>query len=265
MEHRMYDTPPLEKDLTLMRIIEMENPESAIIFCNMKSDVEYLATVLQNYGYSADQITGDLQQKERERVMNGIRQGTVRFLVATDIAARGIDISDLSHVFQYDVPKDPESYVHRAGRTARAGNTGVGITLVSSMSERTDLKKAARKFNIEFVELPTPTQEDVEKRMAERLTILLENRYRDTTTRMVRERMKRFDNLTRELCEADDERNLINMLLDDLYHQEFHAAPQKPQIAPEPPVQQQGQGEPTGKKKKKRKRRNNDGGGSGNS
>jgi ATP-dependent RNA helicase DeaD len=268
MEHRLYDTPPMEKDLTLMRLIEMENPESAIIFCNMKSDVEYLSTVLKNYGYNADQITGDLQQKERERVMNGIREGTVRFLVATDIAARGIDISDLSHVFQYDVPKDPESYVHRAGRTARAGNTGVGITLVSSMSERTDLKKAARKFNIEFVELPTPTQTDVENRMAERLTVLLENRFHNST-RLQRERMKRFDPLIRALSESEDERMVLNMLLDEIYHQEFHAAPQKIQMVAEvkqpapPPKSEGGESSEASKKKKRRRKRSGGQGGEG--
>jgi ATP-dependent RNA helicase DeaD len=268
MEHRLYDTPPMEKDLTLMRLIEMENPESAIIFCNMKSDVEYLSTVLKNYGYNADQITGDLQQKERERVMNGIREGTVRFLVATDIAARGIDISDLSHVFQYDVPKDPESYVHRAGRTARAGNTGVGITLVSSMSERTDLKKAARKFNIEFVELPTPTQTDVENRMAERLTVLLENRFHNST-RLQRERMKRFDPLIRALSEREDERMVLNMLLDEIYHQEFHAAPQKIQMVAEvkqpapPPKSEGGESSEASKTKTRRLKRSGGQGGEG--
>jgi ATP-dependent RNA helicase DeaD len=275
MEHRFYDAPPLEKDLCLMRLIEMENPESAIIFCNMKSGVEYLSTVLKNYGYNADQITGDLQQKDRERVMNGIKQGSVRFLVATDIAARGIDISDLSHVIQYDVPKDPESYIHRAGRTARAGNTGLVLTLVSDMSEKSDLNKIARKFGVEFVEMPMPTQEEVEQRVAERMTILLEGRFRNTTTRLQRERIKRFEPLVRSLAESDDERSILAMLLDDIYHQEFHAGSPKarlPHEAPEPPrspakPQQkartpepdQGQ-EPAGDQEEKQKRKRKRGG-----
>ncbi|MDB5034545.1 MAG: box helicase domain protein [Chlorobi bacterium] len=222
MEHRFYDVPPLEKDLMLMRLIEFENPESAIIFCNTKVEVEYVATVLKNYGYNADQLSGDLDQKSRERAMGRIRRGETRFLVATDVAARGIDISDLSHVFQYDVPKDPDSYIHRAGRTARAGNTGVVVTLISNMSEKSDLKKIARKYNVEFVELPTPTQEEAETRMAERLTVVMEDRFRAGVTRIQRERMKRFSSLIKSLSENDDERMLLAMLLDDLYHDTFH-------------------------------------------
>ncbi|MEP7220812.1 MAG: DEAD/DEAH box helicase, partial [Bacteroidota bacterium] len=237
MEHRFYDVPPLEKDLMLMRLIEFENPDSAIVFCNTKVEVEYVATVLKNYGYNADQLSGDLDQKSRERAMGRIRRGETRFLVATDVAARGIDISDLSHVFQYDVPKDPDSYIHRAGRTARAGNTGVVVTLISNMSEKSDLKKIARKYNVEFVELPTPTQEEAEARMAERLTVVMEDRFRAGVTRIQRERMKRFSSLIKSLSENDDERMLLAMLLDDLYHDTFHKTSVS---APEPePVREE--------------------------
>lgn len=225
MEHRFYDVPPLEKDIMLMRLIELENPDSVIIFCNTKMEVEYVATVLRNYGYNADQLSGDLDQKSRERAMARIRNGETRFLVATDVAARGIDISDLSHVIQYDVPKDPDSYIHRAGRTARAGNTGVVITFISNMSEKSDLKKIARRYNIEFVELPAPTADEVSQRMGERLTIVLEDRFRTGITRMERERMKRFLVLAKNLAESDDESMLLAMLLDSLYHETFHFAP----------------------------------------
>ncbi len=225
MEHRFYDAPPLEKDLMLMRIIELENPDSVIIFCNTKVEVEYVATVLRNYGYNADQLSGDLDQKSRERAMGRIRRGETRFLVATDVAARGIDISDLSHVIQYDVPKDPDSYVHRAGRTARAGNTGVVITFISNMSEKSDLKKIARRYNIEFVEMPSPTAEEVEQRMAERVTVVLEDRFRSSMTRLQRERMKRFLGLAKSLAGGDDESMLLAMLLDNIYQETFHSAP----------------------------------------
>jgi len=278
-EHRIYDVPPLEKDLMLMRLIEMENPDSAIIFCNTKQDVEYLATVLGNYGYDVDLLSGDLDQKEREAAMGRIRRGETRFLVATDVAARGIDISDLSHVIQYDVPKDPDSYVHRAGRTARAGNTGVVITLVANMSERSDLKKIARRYQVDFVELPMPTQEEVEARLAERLIVALDDRYRGAR-RLERERMKRFVSLVRSLAETDDEVSLLAMLLDDLYHRTFHlkrtqgpTIPSQqdpprdsPRPAPEPsrpagdgrsnePSTATAEGENGGERKKKKRRR----------
>jgi ATP-dependent RNA helicase DeaD len=227
MEHRYYMVPAMEKDLMLMRLIEMENPESAIIFCNMKTDVEYVSTVLQNRGYNADQISGNLDQKAREKAMQRIRNRETRFLVATDVAARGIDISDLSHVFQYDVPKDPDSYIHRAGRTARAGNTGVGVTLASNMSEKSDLKKITRKYDVDFVELPIPSQEEVEERIAERVVVLLEERMRQTQ-RTARDRMKRMEGLVQSLAESEDERILLAMLLDELYHSTFHESSHEP-------------------------------------
>jgi len=225
MEHRYYQVPPMDKDLMLMRLIEMESPESAIIFCNTKSEVEYLATALRNRGYNADQISGDLSQKEREAAMSRIRTRETRFLVATDVAARGIDISDLAFVFQYDVPKDTESYLHRAGRTARAGNTGVVVTLIANISEKTDLKKIARKYNINFVEMALPSEEEVESRIAERLINLLEDRFRAATTRAQRERMKRFEPLVKSLAQTDDEWLLVAMLFEEIYQREFHAAP----------------------------------------
>jgi len=104
----------MQKDRVLGRLIELENPDSAIIFTNTKREVEYLSQFLSNFGYDAAGLSGDLSQKAREKVMGRIRSGQLKFLVATDVAARGIDITDLSHVFMYDVPQDPEYYVHRS-------------------------------------------------------------------------------------------------------------------------------------------------------
>ena len=223
-EHRYYIVPSMEKDIVLMRIIEIESPESAIIFCNTKVDVEFVSSALRNHGYNADQLSGDLDQKARELAMARIRNRETRFLVATDVAARGIDISDLAYVFQYDVPKDPEPYLHRAGRTARAGNTGVVATLVGDMAERSSLKKIARKYSFDFVEMPTPTEEDVEARIFERTVVLLEDRYRAKTTRAQKLRIKRFERLVQQLAETEDERGILAMMLDDLYHETFHGA-----------------------------------------
>lgn len=235
-EHRYYIVPAMEKDIVLMRIIEIENPESAIIFCNTKVDVEFVSSALRNHGYNADQLSGDLDQKARELAMARIRNRQTRFLVATDVAARGIDISDLAYVFQYDVPKDPEPYLHRAGRTARAGNTGVVVTLVGDMSERTSLKKIARRFNFEFVEMPMPSEQDVEDRIFERTVVLLEDRFRSKTTRAQKLRIKRFEGLVQTLSDTEDERGILAMMLDDLYHETFHAATPAPQIAIDAPM-----------------------------
>lgn len=114
----------------LARIIEVENPESAIIFCNTREETERVAELLQNKGFDADWLNGDLEQRERERIMARTREGKLRFLVATDVAARGIDISHLTHVINADFPESAEQYVHRTGRTGRAGKTGTAISVV---------------------------------------------------------------------------------------------------------------------------------------
>ena len=150
-EHVYYVAPGMDKDRSLVRIIEIENPASALIFCNTKARVHYVATVLQRFGYDADELSSDLSQKEREKIMARTRQGTLRFLVATDVAARGIDLPELSHVIIYEPPEDPELYIHRAGRTGRAGASGVAISLVDVL-ERMQLERIAKRFGIEMEE-----------------------------------------------------------------------------------------------------------------
>jgi ATP-dependent RNA helicase DeaD len=115
----------------LMRMLEVENPESAIIFCNTKVETERVAEALERQGFAAAWLNGDLPQSDREGVMRRTREGKLRFLVATDVAARGIDISHLTHVINFDFPESAERYVHRTGRTGRAGRTGTAIALVA--------------------------------------------------------------------------------------------------------------------------------------
>jgi ATP-dependent RNA helicase DeaD len=233
-EHVYYAVPGMDKDRSLVRIIEVENPLSAIIFCNTKVHVEYVATVLQRFGYDADQLTSDLSQVAREKVLNRVRQGTLRFLVATDVAARGIDLPELSHVIQYEPPEDPEAYIHRAGRTGRAGSSGTAITLVNGM-ERTALLSISKRFNLTIAERPLPDDEAVEKVVAERTITLLESRLR-TRDKLQTERMQRFLKLARSLNENDEETGLLAMLLDDFYQETFHApiVPPASEDRPEP-------------------------------
>ncbi|HLF88945.1 MAG TPA: C-terminal helicase domain-containing protein, partial [Anaerolineales bacterium] len=200
---------------------EVENPDSALIFCNTKVKVHYVAVVLQRFGYDADELSADLSQAERERVLNRVRQGELRFLVATDVAARGLDIPELSHVIQYEPPDELEAYIHRAGRTGRAGATGVAITLVSG-TEKFALDRIAARYGIEMEERPLPSDEDVEAIVAQRLTVLLEARLRDRD-KLQTERSQRFVPLARELAENVGELPLITMLLDDSYQQVLHA------------------------------------------
>jgi ATP-dependent RNA helicase DeaD len=226
IEHLYYVVPGMRKERSLVRIIEIENPASAIIFCNTKDTVHYLSVVLKRFGYDADELSSDLAQSAREKVMARVKRGSLRFLVATDVAARGIDIPDLSHVIQYEPPEDPEAYIHRAGRTGRMGSSGVAISLVAEM-EKFKLQSIARFYNINMEERQLASDEELERVVAERITALLESRLHDRDTLQV-ERMQRFLPLAKNLAQSDDELALIAMLLDDYYQQSLHALPVQP-------------------------------------
>ncbi len=155
------------KPRNLLYMVGMEEPESAIIFCNTRADTSLVTAVLNRHGYDAELINADLPQKDRERVMGKAKRGEVRFLVATDIAARGIDISDLSHVILYSLPEDPAVYLHRVGRTGRIGKKGTALSLVSG-AEITTLTALQRRFGIEFETRTLPTPEEARKLWSER-------------------------------------------------------------------------------------------------
>jgi ATP-dependent RNA helicase DeaD len=223
MTHRAFAVDPRAKDRALATLIEWENPTSGIIFANTRREVEYLARFLTNYGLDAAGISSDLTQKAREEVMGRLRAGSLRFLVATDVAARGIDVEDLSHVFHYDVPQDPEYYVHRSGRTARAGKAGVSISLMTA-TDAPALRGIARRYSIPLEELPVPTEEELAARVSERLTALLEDDLR-SRSRLERERQARFIPVVRQLVE-EGEPEILAMLLDRVNQQSLHDARQ---------------------------------------
>jgi ATP-dependent RNA helicase DeaD len=147
------------KPRNLLYLLEREDPDNAIIFCNTRTDTELVANVLNRNGLDAEMLNGDLPQKERERVMGKVKRGELKFMVATDIAARGIDISDLSHVINYSLPEDPAVYLHRVGRTGRIGKKGTAISLVSG-AELNTLSALEKKYGIVFEvrSLPTPDE-----------------------------------------------------------------------------------------------------------
>jgi len=243
-EHIYYLVPGLDKDRGLIRIIEIENPTSAIIFCNTKVKVHYVAVVLQRFGYDADELSADLSQQDRENVLERVRKGTLRFLVATDVAARGLDIPELSHVFQYELPEDTEAYIHRAGRTGRAGAAGVAVSLVN-LGERSLLTRIIAQYEVPIQERPLPSDEDVEAVVAERLTALLEARLRERD-KLQTERSRRFAPLARSLAENEDESAVITMLLDDTYQQMLHAPVALPGETVRPPVRVRSAAAPSG-------------------
>jgi len=220
-EHSYYIVPPMDKDRALVRIIEMENPAQAIIFCNTRSQVHYVAIVLQRFGYNADELSSDLPQNAREKVMARLHNGSLRFLVATDVAARGIDIPQLPVVVMYEPPEDPEAYIHRAGRTGRAGASGEAVSLVTEV-EQMDLDRIARKFNFILIPRVLPQDEDVSARVTERVTALLEAKYR-AKDNVEKERLRRFQPLAQSLADNSDLNSVIAMLLDEFYQQLLHA------------------------------------------
>jgi len=177
IEHFFYLVTAQEKESTLARIIELEDPESAIIFCNTKADVRYLTGFLAKRGFDADQISGDLAQAARQAALDRIKKGNLRFLVATDVAARGIDISDLSHVISYSTPESPEVYVHRTGRTGRAGKAGVAISLVSGL-DIGNFKHLQHVNQITITERSIPSEKAILETIRERMRVKVEHEMR---------------------------------------------------------------------------------------
>jgi ATP-dependent RNA helicase DeaD len=170
IEQAYFEVRDRDKPEVLSRIVDLHNIKLALVFCNTKRVVEEVINHLQARGYSADGLHGDLRQAQRDQVMKKFRSGQVELLVATDVAARGIDVDDVEAVFNYDVPQDEESYVHRIGRTGRAGRSGRAFTFVGPRDfyKLNDIQRYT-KTKIPREKIPTFT--DVEKN---RVTLFFE-------------------------------------------------------------------------------------------
>jgi ATP-dependent RNA helicase DeaD len=256
--HTYYEVPAMGRERCLMRIIEVEQPAQAIIFCNKKSDVHFVSAVLQQFGYDADELSADLSQNKREEVLARVRAKSLRFLVATDVAGRGIDIPELSHVILYGPPEDREAYIHRSGRTGRAGLSGEVISLVDVI-QKLELMRIARLYSIQLIHRELPTDDDVAEVAAERLAGLLEARYRKKTA-LERERLARYLPLVHKLAEEEDGARLLAMLLDEEYQGSLHATPVLPgeggsRPAPEEHYGDQSRGGDPGRRRRRPRRR----------
>jgi ATP-dependent RNA helicase DeaD len=147
-------------------VLDVEHPTSAIVFCRTRTEVDELTETLNARGYRAEALHGGLTQSQRDRVMKAFRANTADLLIATDVAARGLDIRHVSHVVNYDVPSAAESYVHRIGRTGRAGGDGVAITLAEPREHR--LLRAIERLTKQTIEIATvPSVADLKARRAE--------------------------------------------------------------------------------------------------
>lgn len=160
IEQFYYEVRPKNKTEVLCRLIDIYNPRLSVVFCNTKRQVDELISELKDRGYFADGIHGDMKQQQRDRVMDDFRSGKVDILIATDVAARGIDVDDVDMVFNYDIPQDEEYYVHRIGRTGRAGRSGMALSFISG-KEVYKLKDIERYCKTKILAKPVPSLDDV--------------------------------------------------------------------------------------------------------
>lgn len=160
---RVVETTDRAKQDTLRQLMERDQPFLAVIFCRTKRRATNLYEALRGYGYNCDELHGDLSQAKRERVMKRFRDAEIQYLIATDVAARGLDVEGVTHVFNYDIPEDVESYIHRIGRTGRAGGSGLAITLVAP-KDKMYLQQIEKGINAslkrQVVELPNKQESE---------------------------------------------------------------------------------------------------------
>lgn len=191
-EQIYYEVRSYEKFEALCRIIDIEKDFYGLIFCRTKTDVDDVTMKLIDRGYDADSIHGDISQSQREKTLAKFKRKNINVLVATDVAARGIDVNNLSHVINYSLPQDPESYVHRIGRTGRAGNQGTAITFITP-SEYSQLMFIQRIAKTDIKKSSVPNVKDIlknkKKKFTEELSALneqaIDDSYRDWANKLL--------------------------------------------------------------------------------
>lgn len=205
IEQYYYEVKPKNKDEVLCRLLDMYNPKLSVVFCNTKKQVDELVTELKGRGYFAEGLHGDLKQQQRDRVMRGFRTGRTEILVATDVAARGIDVDDIEAVFNYDIPQDDEFYVHRIGRTGRAGRAGRAFSLVVG-KEIYKLKDIMRYCKTKIKLMPVPSLSDVTtvkaEKILDRVKEIVENEDLSKFFELIEERVNEEEFTTLEVAAA---------------------------------------------------------------
>jgi len=183
---KFYVVSDYERDDALLRLIDYKNPSKCIIFCRMKKEVDRLSSYMTSQGFKVASLHGDMEQKQREHTIRAFKQGLVDIFIATDVASRGLDVNDVSHVFNYHIPFDSESYVHRIGRTGRAGNKGEAITLVTPNELRT-IKRIEKDVGTTMISKVIPTRQDVqEKRDSDLLNKIASTKITPSAIEMVK-------------------------------------------------------------------------------
>ena len=207
IEQLYYVIEESERDDAIIRLMDAETTKKCVVFCRTKSEVDRLSNVLSNAGYLANGLHGDMEQRQRETVIKGFKQNSVKVLVATDVAARGIHVNDISHVFNYHIPFDPESYVHRIGRTGRAGTKGKAITLLTPL-EFKELQRIKQKVGTSMGHAFIPSKNDLRESTVDALVKKVEDH------KIYDEAHRVLDKLREDIDEEQMAYKLISMLLD---------------------------------------------------
>ena len=192
-----YEVRPKNKTEILSRLIDIYNPKLSVVFCNTKRQVDELISELKGRGYFADGIHGDMKQQQRDRVMDDFRSGKTEILIATDVAARGIDVDGVDIVFNYDLPQDEEYYVHRIGRTGRAGKSGLALSFISGR-EVYKLKDIERYCKTKILAKPIPSLDDVKNT-----------------------KMDGICDKIKEMIEADEHRAMLDMVEEHVNQEDY--------------------------------------------
>ncbi|NIP38119.1 MAG: DEAD/DEAH box helicase [Candidatus Dadabacteria bacterium] len=209
-----FEVPGRDKFEALCRIIDFEKEFYGLIFCRTKIDVDTVSNHLKDRGYDAEGLHGDISQHRRERILGSFRDKKINILIATDVAARGIDIENLTHVINYSIPQDPESYVHRIGRTGRAGKSGTAITFITPEEYRKlmHIKKAA-KTDIRRERLPKVDE------IIEAKKYRVKNKINDIYETDIQQE---FVDLAREVLEESSPEQLVASLLQDAFSDDLN-------------------------------------------
>ncbi|QGG95397.1 DEAD/DEAH box helicase [Actinomarinicola tropica] len=197
VEERAYVVHRAHKAAALGRVLDVEAPTAAIVFCRTRTEVDELTETLNARGYRAEALHGGMDQVQRDRVMGRLRAGTVELVVATDVAARGLDIDQLTHVVNYDVPSSPESYVHRIGRVGRAGRDGIALTLAEPRELRM-LENIERRTRRRIARAKVPTVADLRARQIDATVAAVQVRLEDD------DELERFRSVLDRLAEEHD-------------------------------------------------------------
>ncbi len=226
IEQEYIETPEKKKLDILCRLLDIQNPELSIVFGRTRRRVDEIAEALSERGYSVEGIHGDLSQNRRDAIMKKFRSGEIEVLVATDVAARGLDISGVSHIYNFDIPQDPESYVHRIGRTGRAGERGLAITMVTPR-EIAHLRSIEQLTRQQIKRKPVPT---VKEALAGLQHIAVENLLKVVE----KDDYSTYKNLAESLLDEYDSVSLLSaalkMLTKEPDNQNFKELSQAPPI-----------------------------------